>query len=216
MNTTRIISLKSQTTKISISSLIVAVMTFILLVTPAFAAAPENGTVYEGQSVPGVKLGATRSDVTASYGEALTCDNAFGDLPRNTYTCTYAVESGGSFGDAGGVVDVTFKRSFLSMSILPKPDTVIFIRWSQEVSGWKTTAGVNTELAASDPRAVIEAYPNASVEFNSDGDIIQVRDAGLGIQIDWKFEDDGDQLNQEPRVSMGIFFPEKDTIGINR
>ena len=209
MNTVRTISLKSQTTKIFISSLFVAVTTLILLVTPAFAEAPGNGKVYEGQSVPGIELGATRAEVTESYGKELSCDLTSNDRDRKTYTCTYAAEG-------KGFVYVTFKRSFLIRPI-PNYDTVTFIRWSQDVSGWETRAGVNTKLAFSDPKAVVEAYPDASVKF-SNGNIIQVRDAKLGIQVDWQYSSFSDQSDQKPAysVSMAIFFPESNAIGISR
>ena len=52
--------------------LTLAVLISILLATmlsfPAFADAPANGTVIEGESVPGLALGATRAQVEAAYG----------------------------------------------------------------------------------------------------------------------------------------------------
>jgi hypothetical protein len=166
---------------------------FILLVTPALAAVPVEGVVYEGKSVPGAALGATRTQVVKFYGEPVRCnDNYF----SKNYICTFKVEG-------NGTVDVTFNRVLVS----PTPeryDTASFIRWSQEVSGWKTTAGINTKLALADPKAVVEAYPKAIVKYNGLGQLIQVRDGNLGVQVDWLYT----SSNENPsRVSMAIFPP---------
>jgi hypothetical protein len=52
------------------------------------------------------------------------------------------------------------------------------------LSGWETTAGINTVMALEDPDAVIAAYPNATVTYNNWG-IYSVRDAQLGIEVIW-------------------------------
>jgi hypothetical protein len=186
-----------------LSALLLSLTALILLATPALAATaptsvPAVGIVYEGKSVPGAALGATHYQVVRSYGDPVHCN----DLPTaRTYTCTFKVEGGGS-------VEVTFNRSQIS----PTPgryDTVSFIRWSQEVSGWKTTAGINTKIALQNPKAVVEAYPKATVKYNTLGQIIQVRDGRLGIQVDWS----GTSSYQV--VSMAIFRPIQITLRDN-
>ena len=41
----------------------------------ALAAVPEFGTVVEGESIPGVELGATREQVEAAYDEPTRCQS---------------------------------------------------------------------------------------------------------------------------------------------
>lgn len=53
------------------------------------------------------------------------------------------------------------------------------------MSGWTTTAGINTTLALDDPDAVLAAYPEAAVIINPlFGNIERVTDYRLGIDID--------------------------------
>lgn len=200
MNTTRTSTFQPISLRTLFSASLLTLLALILLITPALAKAPSEGVVYEGKSVPGAALGETRGNVVRSYGEPLRCDDlSFGGISINrTYTCSFAVEG-------GGIVDVRFNRSYLS-PVPVRYDKVTFIRWSQEVSGWKTTAGINTEIALEEPKAVVEAYPNASVRYNSIGEIIQVRDSRLGIQVDWLSTSD-EQDYATKRVSMAIFPP---------
>jgi len=173
--------------------MLLALLALVLLVTPALAAAPIDGIVYEGKSVPKVALGATRAQVVQAYGDPMQCNDI---SSIGTYTCTFKAVGGGN-------VAISFVRS--SGFLLPvRYDTVNFIRWSQEVSGWKTTAGVTTKLALENPKAVLKAYPRASVKYNALGQIIQVRDAHLGIQVDWLATGPNGNIG---RVSMAIFPP---------
>lgn len=202
MNTATTSTLKTNSLRALFSASLLTLLALILLVTPALANAPAQGVVYEGRSVPGAALGDTRGDVFRSFGEPLRCDDqSTGRLSfKLTYTCSFAA-------DGGGVVDVRFNRSYLS----PLPvryDKVSLIRWSQEVSGWKTTAGIYTKLALDEPKAVVEAYPNAIVRYNSLGEIIQVRDSELGILVDWLSTSPG-QKDATKSVSIAIFSPAK-------
>ena len=176
-----------------LSATLLALLALVLWVTPALAAAvPAVGIVYEGKSVPGAALGASRGKVELVYGEPVACST--GTINR-IYTCTYKVAS-------GGAVSISYLRSLQSRTTM-RNDPVTFIRWSQEVSGWRTTAGVTTKLAAQDPKAVVAAYPKAIVKYNAKGEIVQVRDARLGIQVDWlPLSPVGSSVR---RVSMAIF-----------
>lgn len=57
--------------------------------------------------------------------------------------------------------------------------------WPKAVSGWTTTAGINTELAFNDRQAVEDAYPNAEVTYDDRGKITSVEDSQLGILVKW-------------------------------
>ena len=176
----------------SLSATLLALLALILWVTPALAAAPAVGVVYEGKSVPGAALGSTRAKVELVYGEPAACN--LGSINR-TYTCTYKAAN-------GGAITVSYVRN-LSFPTVMRNDPVSGIRWSQELAGWRTTAGVTTKLAALDPKAVVAAYPKAIVKYNAKGEIVQVRDAHLGIQVDWLAPSPaGSNLR---RVSMAIF-----------
>ena len=192
MNRTTTSILKSNSSRVTLSATLLAMLALILWVTPALAFAPGFGTVYEGQSVPSAALGATRAQVVKAYGQPEQCNIS---ATSRTYTCTFKAEG-------GGIVTVTFVRSLLS----PLPatsDKASFIRWSQEVTGWTTTAGVSTKLALQNPKAVVAAYPNAQVKVNSSGQIIQVLDGKLGIQVDWQYVPSSQGVLRH--VSMAIF-----------
>ena len=60
--------------------LVMAILLLAVLVSavPALAHAPAEGTVYEGDSVPGgVALGDTRTQVQAAYGDPFSCTKAY-------------------------------------------------------------------------------------------------------------------------------------------
>lgn len=176
----------------SLSAVLLALLALILFVSPALAAVPVEGTVYEGKGVPGVTLGATRAQVLRIYGKPTHCGSI---STSRTYTCTFNATG-------GGTVAISFKRT--SQSMVPVlTDIVTFIRWSQEVDGWKTTAGINTKLAIEYPEVVVKAYPDAIVKYNAAKDIIQVRDSRLGIQVDWVSA--SNPKDGQWRVSMAIF-----------
>jgi hypothetical protein len=170
-----------------------------LIAMPALADAPAEGLVVEGQSVPGIHLGGTRSQVDGAYGTPSFCQNQpyYNGSPGLNGICEFQVAGGGHvtvhYRDAeGGPAD-------------DSPDDVVFnIRWNEPVNGWTTTAGINTGLALADPDAVIQAYPNAVVIYNSlFGNIESIEDVSLGILVDYTF----DYLSGTSSVNMAISFP---------
>lgn len=164
-------------------------------VTPALAAAPGTGVVVEGVSVPGAALGSTRAQMEVSYGEPSFCQNVenIGDQG----SCSFDVVGGGQ-------VTARYRGPDGGPASNSPDDVVTHFRWSQQASGWTTSAGVNTTLALADPQAVIAAYPNATVIYNSlFGNIESIEDKELGILIDYHF----DYLSGTVTVSMGIAFP---------
>ncbi len=194
MNRSNTLSIKPVSTRSTVSAMALALIALILWVTPALAAVPVTGIVYEGKSVPGAALGATRAEIDRSFGSPARCAAS---STSSTYTCAYKV--GG-----GGTVTVTYTTNFLLLAPTPN-DRASSIRWSQELSGWKTTAGITTRLALENPKAVVAAYPKATVTLNSRGEIIRVRDSRLGIQVDWQ---DASPVGENQRhVSMAIFSP---------
>jgi hypothetical protein len=179
-------------------SIVVALLAVVLVVSafvsPAFAAAPAQGVVVEGESVPGIALGATRAQVEAAYGEPRFCQSveAAGDFA----SCSFEV-------DGGGQVDVRYRGPEGGNASNSPDDVVHNIRWHEQVSGWTTTAGVNTTLAADNPQAVVDAYPNAEITYTQWGSIYRVLDHEHGIEVIWA----PDFYSGTTHVSMAIFFP---------
>ena len=73
--------------KITIAALFIGAMS-LLVTLPAMADVPENGIVIEGQGVPGIALGFTRTDVEAAYGEPTRCQSV--GTPGDAASCTWA------------------------------------------------------------------------------------------------------------------------------
>lgn len=143
---------------------------------PVLAAAPAEGVVHEGASVPGIELGSSRAQVQAAYGEPSSCQS--GSAGGDSASCAYPV-------DGGGRVWVHYRGADGGGPSNSPDDVAYHIRWEEGVSGWTTTAGVNTALARADPEAVVAAYPNAQVTYTSWGSILEVKDYELGIQVNW-------------------------------
>lgn len=175
-------------------ALIVTVLASLVVAATAYAAAPAAGTVYEGRSVPGIQLGATRAEVEAAFGEPLFCQSveAAGDLA----SCSFPV-------DGGGQVDVRYRGADGGNAANSPDDLARVVRWHEQVSGWTSTAGVNTALAKADPDAAAAAYPEAQITYNMFGDIYRLVDAEQGIEIVWAL----DFYNGTTHVSMAIFEP---------
>jgi hypothetical protein len=160
---------------------------------PALAAVPNEGTVYEGQSVPGIELGFTRAEVEASYGQPYYCQSYA--LPDDYAFCTFRASN-------GGLVSVRYRGAQGGFAGNSPDDVVTEIRWGEPFSDWTTTAGVNTALAKTDPQAVIAAYPEAEVTGTPGIDGILV-DWLLGIEVRWTY----DGYLGVTHVGMRIFEP---------
>lgn len=183
----------------ALAILLAAILMAGIHVTPTFAAAPGTGVVVEGESVPGVALGSTRAKVEAAFGAPRYCQSveSAGDMAA----CSFEVEGGGQ-------VDVRYRGADGGTASNSADDVAYHFRWSQQVSGWTTTAGVNTTLALENPEAVMAAYPNATVIYNPTfGNIESIEDKNLGILIDYHFH----YLSGTITVSMGISFPSTPT-----
>ena len=167
------------------------------------AAAPQNGEVVEGVSVPGIALGDSRAQVEAAYGDPESCQNLpyyYGPPHGLNGICKFDVDGVNNLGDQVTVYYFDANGGPAQDS----PDDVVFsISWQQVVSGWTTTAGVNTTLALTNPEAVIAAYPNGLVTHNMFGSILQVKDYELGIQVNWAYN----FYSGTTSVSMAISAP---------
>jgi hypothetical protein len=161
--------------------------------TPVLAAVPNDGTVYEGVSVPGIELGFSRAEVEASYGQPYYCQTY--NLPGDNASCGFRASNG-----AG--VSVRYRGADGGFAHNSPDDVVTEIRWGESLSGWTTTAGINTALAKTDPDAVIAAYPNAEVTGTPGVDGILV-DWLLGIEVRWTH----DGYTGAIHVGMRIFEP---------
>ncbi len=173
--------------------LAVILLASLLTVIPALADAPDEGTVYEGVSVPGILLGDTRADVEAAYGPPSSCRS--NNDPDNMESCSFDVEG-------GGWVSVFYQGPDGSVAAGSPDDVVSTIRWGgEEVVGWETTAGINIRQAKYDKQAAIEAYPEAELYYDSVGRLYLLRDPELGIQVNWN------HAYIFYTVSMAIFNP---------
>ena len=155
---------------------------------------PEVGVVVEGVSVPGIALGFTRTQVEDSFGEPQWCQSS--GNPGNQAYCSFPV-------DGGGQVNVHYRSADGGIANGTSDDVTFKIEWTEAVSGWNTTAGVNTTLAKENPGDVIAAYANAQVVYNQFGNIYSVIDYALGIEVLWI----PDFYTGQTHIQMAIFYP---------
>ena len=162
-------------------TILVVVLVSLVAAIPVLALAPAEGSVVEGVSVPGISLGDTRAQVEAAYGQPKSCtDMAYYDGRRGLDgICKFDVDG---INNGGDQVTVHYFAPDGGPAQASPDDVVTSIYWYQVVSGWVTTAGVNTTLALNDPQAVIDAYPNAEVTYNGDY-VYSIHDPESGISI---------------------------------
>jgi len=181
---------------------LVVVLLSLAAVIPVLALAPTEGTVVEGVSVPGIALGDTRAQVEAAYGQPKSCtDMAYYDGRRGLDgICKFDVDGVNNGGDQ---VTVHYFAPDGGPAQASPDDVLSSVRWSTVVSGWVTTAGVNTTLARNNPQAVIDAYPNADVTYWYGDFVREVRDPELGISVERYY----DIYSGITTVNMLIFTP---------
>lgn len=179
--------------KLLTSALLFAVLFSGTVASPALADAPETGTVIEGVSVPGVALGDTRAEIEAAWGAPVYCQN-ISSIDQGS--CEFAAEGGGQ-------IFVRYSGPDGGEPTASPDDLAIRITWHQAVSGWVTTAGINTTLAYNDPDAVQAAYPNAVIYQQSLFDW-GYEDRALGIRVHYHTT----YLTGVTRVSMSITIPD--------
>lgn len=179
--------------KLLMSAALIAILFTGTMASPALADAPATGTVVEGMSVPGVALGDTRAQVEAAWGAPVYCQNVSG---YDQGSCQFAAEGGGQ-------IFVRYSGPDGGEATASPDDKAIRITWHQAVSGWVTTAGINTTLAYNDPDAVQAAYPNAVTYQQSLFDW-GYEDRALGIRVHYHTA----YLTGETRVSMSITIPD--------
>jgi len=173
--------------------LLAVLLTALAAATPALAAVPNEGTVYEGAGVPGIELGFSRTEVETSYGQPERCQAI--SLPGDNAYCAFRAGN-------GGLVSVWYRGVDGGFAGNSPDDVVTEIHWGETLSGWTTTAGINAAQAKTDPDAVIAAYPNAEVTGNPGVDGILI-DWLLGIEVKWSH----DGYTGNISVSMRIFEP---------
>lgn len=173
--------------------LVAVLMASLVVAVPALADVPVEGVVYEGVGVPGMELGFSRVQVETSYGQPLRCQSFA--VPNDNALCVFEASTG------GGVI-VGYRGADGGFAGGSPDDVVTEIRWHESLSGWTTTAGINTSVAKSDPDAVLSAYPDAEVTGNPgvDGSVI---DWLLGIEVRWTY----DGYTGAIHVGMRIFEP---------
>ena len=145
----------------------------LFISTGTYAAAPAEGVVIEGVSVPGIELGAPRAQVEAAYGAPSYCQSVtYGDRA----VCTFPVTGGGQisvryFGPEGGNAGNS------------PYDMVHSVTWYSGVD-WVTSAGATAEIAQNDPDQLPLLYPNAELTYHGfTGQLFRVVDSEQGISI---------------------------------
>ena len=129
----------------------------MLTASSALAAAPEFGTVFEGKSIPGAALGASRAEVEAVYGEPNRCQST------DAATCTWTLDDYiGQGGQVQSQVTVGFRGPDGGSASDHPNDVVSSAAW-YGMDGWYTTTGVNALFALNNQDAVIELYPDATL-----------------------------------------------------
>ncbi|HZD10887.1 MAG TPA: hypothetical protein VE553_06050 [Candidatus Binatia bacterium] len=163
-------------------------------VAPVLADVPNEGTVEEGVSVPGIALGFSRTQVEAAYGQPYYCQTYA--IPDDAAYCTFRASGGGLASVRYAGVDGGFAHN-------SPEDRVVEIGWGEPLSAWTTTAGITATLAKEDPAAVLAAYPDADVTYNDFGLLESVVDWLQGIEVRWSY----DGYTGQTHVSMAIFDP---------
>jgi len=158
----------------------------------AMAAPPSSGTVVEGSSVPGVALGANRTQVQAAWGAPAFCQS--GSRSGDRALCTWRL--------ADGSVDLSFRSKRGGDPTGNDSDVVGGVDWTG-IAGWVTTHGVSAVQALSDPESVPPAYPNAQVFRYGNGHLLEVLDNHLGVEVYWVTL----PYSTEWTVTMYIFRP---------
>lgn len=102
--------------------LLLVIILSLAVMVPVLAAAPAEGTVVEGISVPGIALGDTRAEVEDSVGPCRGCNSTMG-------SCTFDVEG-------GGWVRVRYQGANGGDGTGSPDDVVANISWNDEVVGW--------------------------------------------------------------------------------
>jgi len=166
-------------------TILVVVLVSLVAAIPVLAAAPAEGTVVEGVSVPGVALGDTRAQVRVAYGDPYSCTKGY--EVDDDAICTYPVEGL----DHLGRIRIHYRGPDGGLPSASPDDVVYSISWNDSVPGWTTEAGgVNTEWARSvhlDPEAVLDVYPNAVISYGLFDAMTRARDYELGITIEWLY-----------------------------
>jgi hypothetical protein len=137
---------------------------------------PAEGLVVEGESAPGIELGFTRTQVEASYG-----------LPYWVYQGAHRYRIDGQVGHE---VHVYYGDGYGGPPNNLPSDIVTSVSWTTAVTGWVTTAGVNTTLARDNPEEVIALYPDAQVTYYYDGQFIAsifAWEQGFSVRRTWDF-----------------------------
>lgn len=172
--------------------LVVILLAALVTVIPALADAPGEGTVNEGVSVPGIALGDTRAEVEASVGPPSNCVS--NNDPPTMESCKFDVEG-------GGWVSVRYQGPGSGQANGSPDDVVASIRWSEDVDGWATTAGISIPMIKFDKQLAMDTYPDAVLFYNEFGSLIRLTDYEQGISISW------DAVYIFFTASMSIFEP---------
>jgi hypothetical protein len=154
---------------------LIVVIASLAIALPVLAAVPAEGIVVEGGSVPGIALGDTRAQVEAFNGPPRGCSNV--NEPDDLESCSYDVED-------DGWVSVYYQGPN-GTNAGGSPDDVVVKVWWGAVDGWVTTAGISTTLALIDKQAVVDAYPNADLYYDTSGRLHLLQDPELGIEVRW-------------------------------
>ena len=172
--------------------LLLVVILSLAVTVPVLAAAPGEGIVVEGVSVPGIALGDSRATVEASVGQPSNCVS--NNDPPTMESCRFDVEG-------GGWVSVRYKGPDGGDATGSPYDVVARIQWSEDVDGWVTSAGISIPMIKFDRQLAMDTYPDAVLFYNDFGSLVRLTDYDQGISISW------DAVYIFFSASMSIFEP---------
>ena len=172
--------------------LLLVLILSLAVTVPVLAAAPGEGTVVEGVSVPGIALGDSRAQVEASVGSPSSCVS--NNNPPTMDSCKFDVEG-------GGWVSVRYVGPDGGEATGSPHDVVGRIRWSEDVVGWVTSAGISIPMIKFDRQLAMDTYPDAVLFYNDRGALVRLTDYDQGISISW------DAVYIFFSASMSIFEP---------
>jgi hypothetical protein len=175
--------------RITISIVVLISLVFAI---PVLADAPPEGPVFEGVSVPGIALGDTREAVEASVGPSSYCRS--NNDPPTMDSCRFDVEG-------GGWVELRYQGPDGGDATGSPDDVVARIKWSEDVDGWVTSAGISIPMIKFDRQLAMDTYPDAVLFYNDFGALVRLTDYEQGITITW------DAVYIFFSASMSIFEP---------
>jgi hypothetical protein len=103
--------------------------------------------------------------------------------------------------EGGGWVELRYQGPDGGDATGSPDDVVARIKWSEDVDGWVTSAGISIPMIKFDRQLAMDTYPDAVLFYNDFGALVRLTDYEQGITITW------DAVYIFFSASMSIFEP---------